>query len=159
MSSAPTESEIRAARRAYFACLQKHVSAEEMRAAIVTDDFETGFTDGFRWAKGIDGLREFLAARDGFFDERHELDELHDVRALSEDEFEFDTSLDFFLRSWKAPAAHSEEFSGRGLHTWRLRRSATGPPWRVAAQLVDGFADLNESAARLFSAPDAGLSR
>jgi hypothetical protein len=29
---------------------------------VLTDDFETGFADGFRW-RGADGLTEFLDAR------------------------------------------------------------------------------------------------
>jgi hypothetical protein len=155
----PSESEIRAAFDAYFACLQDHADAETMMAAILTDDFETGFTDGFRWAAGIGGLREFLAAREGFFDERHQVDELLEVRPLTDVETEVKTSLHFFLRRWEPPAARSEEFTGTAFHTWRVRRSDGTPPWRIAAQLVDGFANLNENAARLFSTPDAGLNR
>ncbi len=31
--------------------------------------------------------------------------------------------------------------------------------WRVAAQLVEGFEDLNENARRLFGTPAQGLNR
>ena len=43
----------------YFDLLQGHVSAQQMLEHILTDDFETGFVDGFRW-RGADGLTEFL---------------------------------------------------------------------------------------------------
>jgi hypothetical protein len=31
--------------------------------------------------------------------------------------------------------------------------------WRVAAQLVERFEDLNDNAAHLFATPEAGLNR
>lgn len=49
----------------YFEYLQRHAPAEEMMAAVLTDDFETGFPEGMIW-RGVDGLRDFLAAREGF---------------------------------------------------------------------------------------------
>ena len=49
------------------------------------------------------------------------------------------------------------DFTGAALHMWRLRREDVD--WRVQAQIVDGFEDLNENAARLFSTPDEGLNR
>ena len=114
----------------YFALLQRHFAAEDMMEAVLTDDFETGFVGGMVW-KGLDGLRDFLSQRAGFFDERHEVQEIL--------------------------AATSVEFTGAALHTWRLRRTDDG--WRVAAQMVDGFEDLNESSRRLFATPDEGLNR
>jgi len=39
-----------------------------------------------------------------------------------------------------------------------LRRDQKGR-LRVAAQIVDGFADLNDNARRLFATPDRGLNR
>jgi len=42
-------------------------------------------------------------------------------------------------------------------HTWRLRREPSEDRWRVAAQIVDGFAQLNDNAATLFGAPAEGL--
>jgi hypothetical protein len=51
-----TENELREHLAEYLTTLQSHPSAEEMMAAVLTDDFETGFVDGFTW-KGIDGLR------------------------------------------------------------------------------------------------------
>ena len=42
-------------------------------------------------------------------------------------------------------------------HTWRLRREPAEGGWRVAAQIVDGFAELNDNAATLFGAPTEGL--
>jgi hypothetical protein len=42
----------------YFDRLQAHVSASQMIEHVVTEDFETGFTDGFHW-RGPDGLAEF----------------------------------------------------------------------------------------------------
>jgi hypothetical protein len=50
-----------------------------------------------------------------------------------------------------------EEFNGQAFHTWRLRRQPPNNDWRVAAQMVDGFAMLNDNAAALFAAPTEGL--
>ena len=50
-----------------------------------------------------------------------------------------------------------EEFNGQAFHTWRLRRQPPDSDWRVAAQMVDGFAMLNDNAAALFAAPTEGL--
>jgi hypothetical protein len=61
------------------------------------------------------------------------------------------------LRRREPPAAVSEEFTGQAFYTWRLRRQPPENHWRVAAQLVDGFAMLNSNAAALFSAPAQGL--
>jgi hypothetical protein len=49
----------------YFDLLQGHVSPQQMLENVLTDDFETGFADGFRW-RGADGLAEFLDARSIF---------------------------------------------------------------------------------------------
>ena len=65
--------------------------------------------------------------------------------------------LRFFLRRHESPAAVSEEFTGEAFHTWRLRRQPPDSDWRVAAQMVDGFAMLNDNAAGLFAAPTEGL--
>jgi hypothetical protein len=59
------------------------------------------------------------------------------------------TRLEFFLRRWEAPSPTSEEFTGACFHHWRLRREADG--WRVAAQVVERFDDLNDNAERLFA--------
>jgi hypothetical protein len=61
----------------YLTILQGHPSADEMMREILTDDFETGFIGGHVWT-GIDGLRDFLSQRGGFFDERHTIDALLD---------------------------------------------------------------------------------
>lgn len=67
------ESEARAAFDVYFQALSRPgVTADDMLAEAVTDDFETGFAGGFRWQEP-DGLREFLDARAGFVDERHDV--------------------------------------------------------------------------------------
>jgi hypothetical protein len=139
----------------YLGILQMHPAAEEMMDRILTPDFETGFVGGFLW-KGLDGLRDFLSQRDGFFDERHEIEELLE-REEGDDGVQARTRLHFFLRRWEAPSPVSEEFTGDCLHTWRVRQE--GGRWRVAAQLVERFEDLNESAARLFATPDEGLNR
>jgi hypothetical protein len=85
---------------------------------ILTEDFETGFLGGQVWS-GMDGLRDFLSQRDGFFDEKHTIDELLE-RTETDGQIEAHTRLHFFLRSW-----------------------------RVAAQLVERFADLNDNPERL----------
>ena len=140
----------------YFALLQRHFAAEDMMEAVLTEDFETGFVGGMVW-KGLDGLRDFLSQRAGFFDERHEVQEILARDVLNDGEVEVKTRLQFVLRRWEDPAATSAEFTGAALHTWRLRRTDDG--WRVAAQTVDGFEDLNESSRRLFATPDEGLNR
>jgi hypothetical protein len=140
----------------YFDLLQAHVSATQMLEQVLTDDFETGFSDGFRW-RGPDGLSEFLDARAVFFDESHEILQLIDVARSDEDTIQARTRLRFFLRRHESGAARSEEFTGQAWHTWRLRRGSSDGQWRVAAQIVDGFAQLNQNAATLFGAPTEGL--
>ena len=106
--------------------------------------------------RGIDGLRDFLSQREGFFDESHQIEEVLENTG-SEDEVQARTRLRFFLRRWEAPSPVSEEFTGQCFHTWRVRR--VDGEWRVAAQLVERFDDLNENAARLFATPEEGLNR
>jgi hypothetical protein len=67
------------------------------------------------------------------------------------------TRLRFFLRRRDAGAARSEEYSGDAFHTWMFEPDRGRSRWRVAAQLVDGFADLNGPAQQLFSMPETGL--
>jgi hypothetical protein len=140
----------------YFDLLQAHVSASEMIEKVLTEDFETGFTDGFHW-RGADGLAEFLEARSVFFDESHDVLQLMDVTRPDEHNIQARTRLWFFLRGHQPGAAESEEFTGQAWHTWRLRREPSEGRWRVAAQIVEGFAQLNDNAARLFGAPTEGL--
>jgi hypothetical protein len=149
----PSDSEVRAALRAYFAVLQSDPTAEEMRRTVVTDDFETGFVGGYMW-RGPDGLRQFLAARAGFVDEQHDVDEVLEREDLPSGEVRIKTRLEFSLRQPDS----NELFTGTAFHTWLLRRDDAGR-LRVAAQLVDGFADLNDNARRLFATPDQGLNR
>jgi hypothetical protein len=139
----------------YLRLLQTHPNAEEMIARVLTDDFETGFVGGHVWA-GIDGLRDFLSQRDGFFDELHQIEEVLENTG-SGAEVDARTRLHFFLRRWESPAPVSEEFTGRCVHTWRVR--LVDGQWRVAAQLVERFSDLNDNAERLFATPEKGLNR
>jgi hypothetical protein len=140
----------------YFDFLQAHASATEMIENVLTDDFETGFADGFRW-RGADGLAEFLDARSMFFDESHDVLQLINVTRADEHSIQAQTRLRFFLRRHQQGAATSEEFTGQVWHTWRLRREPSEGRWRIAAQIVDGFAQLNDNAATLFGAPAEGL--
>jgi hypothetical protein len=149
----PSDSEVRAALRSYFAVLQSDPTADEMRRTVVTDDFETGFVGGYMW-RGPDGLREFLAARAGFVDEQHDVDQVLEREDLPSGEVRIKTRLEFSLRQ----PDNDELFTGTAFHTWLLRRDEAGR-LRVAAQLVDGFADLNDNAQRLFATPDQGLNR
>jgi hypothetical protein len=156
MADAPlSESGLREVLAEYLTILQRHPSAEQMMAVILTEDFETGFVGGHLW-KGLDGLRDFLSQRDGFFDEHHEVKDVLELEG-SDDQAEAKTRLEFFLRGPEGPEKPSREFTGSAFHTWRLRR--VEGEWRVAAQLVDGFADLNDNAKELFSTPDEGLKR
>jgi hypothetical protein len=151
-----TEQKLRHVLAEYLGLLQRHPSADEMMAAVLTEDFETGFVGGKLW-KGIDGLRDFLSQREGFFDERHELKDVLQNDSPSPDEVHARTRLEFFLRRWEAPSPTSDEFTGSCFHTWRLRREPDR--WRVAAQIVERFADLNDNSKRLFATPDEGLNR
>jgi hypothetical protein len=124
-----------------------------MRSSVVTDDFETGFVGGYLW-QGPDGLQQFLDARAGFVDEQHDVDEILERTDLPDGEVRIKTRLTFSLRE----ASTGKLFTGTAFHTWRLRRDAQGH-LRVAAQLVDGFSDLNDNAEKLFARPDEGLNR
>jgi hypothetical protein len=139
----------------YLTILQGHPTAEAMMDEILTDDFETGFVGGHLWA-GLDGLRDFLSQREGFFDEKHVIEELLE-RGRVDGDTEAHTRLNFFLRRWEAPSPVSEEFTGRCFHTWRVRE--VDGDWPVAAQMVERFADLNENSERLFATPEEGLNR
>ena len=108
-----------------FALLQRHFAAKDMMEAVLTEDFETGFVRGMVW-KGLDGLRDFLSQRAGFFDERHEVREILARDVLGDGEVEVETRLQFVLRRWEDPAATSVGFTGAALHTWRLRRTDDG---------------------------------
>ena len=140
----------------YFDLLQAHASAQQMIEHVLTSDFETGFANGYRW-QGPDELAEFLQARSVFFDESHDVLQLIGVTKLDENTIQARTRLRFFLRRHEPPAAVSDEFTGQVWHTWRLRRQPSEVGWRVAAQIVDGFAQLNDNAATLFGAPTEGL--
>jgi hypothetical protein len=153
MPDRPTDDEVRAALRAYFAVLQSSPTAEQMRRTVVTDDFETGFAGGYMW-QGPNGQRAFLAARAGFVDEQHDVDEVLDRQDLPTGEVRIKTRLEFSLR--QPPG--DELFTGMAFHTWLLRPDNTGR-LRVAAQIVDGFANLNDNAKRLFATPNEGLNR
>ena len=140
----------------YFELLQGNASAQEMTERVLTDDFETGFVGGYMW-HGPDGLAAFLADRSVFFDESHEILQLMDITQPAPETISARTRLRFFLRRHEPPAAVSEKFTGQAFHTWRLRRQPPDSDWRVAAQMVDGFAMLNDNAAALFAAPTEGL--
>jgi len=139
----------------YLRVLQGNPHAEEMMAAVLTEDFATGFVGGFTWS-GIDGLRDFLSQREGFFDELHKIEELCERGAAKNGDVEARTRLRFFLRRWQSPSPVSEEFTGACFHLWRVRDD--DGEWRVAAQMVERFEDLNDNAERLFATPDAGLN-
>ena len=86
----------------------------------LTDDFETGFIGGHVW-KGIDGLRDFLSRRAGFFDERHAIDALLD-RDREDAELRARTRLHFFLRRWDPPSPPES-----GVHRHVLPHLASPP--------------------------------
>ena len=151
-----TEQELRAVLAGYLGVLKRHPTAESMMAEVLTDDFETGFEHGVRW-RGIEGLREFLSQRDGFFDEMHTVKDVLAMEQVSSGETHARTRLEFFLRRWEAPSPTSEEFTGSCFHHWHLRHAPDR--WRVAAQIVERFEDLNDNSKRLFATPDQGLNR
>jgi hypothetical protein len=141
----------------YFRLLQAHASAEAMLDEILTRDFRTGFVRGHMW-DGPEGLAEFLAARSVFFDESHQLLQILAIGREADGRIRARTRLRFFLRSRDTGAARSEEYTGDAFHTWVFEPDGEGSAWRVAAQLVDGFADLNGPARKLFSMPETGLN-
>jgi hypothetical protein len=151
----PRDEELVGILQNYLQVLQEHPSAEEMMKRVLTKDFETGFVDGHVW-RGLEGLRDFLSQREGFFDEEHVIEELPE-RSDRGDDIDARTRLRFFLRRWEAPSPRSEEFTGRCLHAWRV--CAVDGEWRVAAQMVERFEDLNENAQRLFATPKSGLNQ
>jgi hypothetical protein len=126
-----------------------------MMDEILTEDFETGFVGGHVWT-GLDGLRDFLSQREGFFDEKHVIEELVE-RGRVDGDTEARTRLNFFLHRWEPPSPVSEEFTGKCFHTWRVRQ--VDGDWRVTAQMVERLADLNENSERLFATPEDGLNR
>lgn len=140
----------------YFALLQAHASAERMREDVLTDDFRTGFVDGLIW-EGDQGLREFLAARSDFFDESHTVEQMSTPEQLPDGRVQIRTRLHFFLRKRTGNAPVSETFTGKAFHRWEFAPDADGR-WRVGAQLVEGFAALDDNARRLFSQPASGLT-
>jgi hypothetical protein len=151
-----TETELRELLSEYLTLLQRHPSAEEFMRAVLTEDFKTGFEGGFTW-QGLEGLRDFLSQRTGFFDEKHTIKDVLAMEEPSSREVDAHTRLEFFLRRWEAPSPTSEEFTGSCFHHWRLRREPDR--WRVVAQMVERFEDLNDNAQRLFATPDEGLNR
>ena len=104
--------------------------------------------------QGPNGLHDFLAARAGFVAEQHDVDHVLAREDLPSGEVRIKTRLTFSLR--QPPG--NELYTGTALHTWLLRRDDTGR-LRVTAQIVDGFADLNDNAKRLFATPDHRLNR
>jgi hypothetical protein len=92
----------------------------------------------------------------GFFDEKHTIEELLE-RGEEDGDLTAKTKLNFFLRSWKAPSPVSEQYTGKCIHHWRVRE--VDGDWRVAAQMVERFEDLNDNSKRLFATPDEGLNR
>jgi hypothetical protein len=153
MAARSSDREIRLALQAYFRVLQSNPTAEEMRRTVVTNDFKTGFAGGYIW-QGPNGLRDFLAARAGFVNEQHDVDQVLERKDLPTGEVRIKTRLTFSLRQ----PPRNELFTGTAFHTWLLRRDAAGQV-RVAAQIIDGFSNLNDNAQRLFATLDKGLNR
>lgn len=147
----------------YFALLQAHASAERMRDEILTDDFRTGFVDGLIW-QGEQGLRDFLQARAEFFDESHTVEQMSRPERLPSGHWRAHTRLGFFLRQRPRGSPVSDTFTGKAFHVWEFAPAAVaagidlGGDWRVASQLVEGFAGLDENARRLFARPSSGLN-
>jgi hypothetical protein len=87
----------------------------------------------------------------------HTVKDVLAMEQVSSGETHARTRLEFFLRRWEAPSPTSEEFTGSCFHHWRLRHAPDR--WRVAAQIVERFEDLNDNSKRLFATPDQGLNR
>jgi hypothetical protein len=97
-----TETELRELLAEYLTMLQRHPSAEEFMDAVLTKDFETGF--GGVPLRGLDGLRDFLSQREGFFDEKHIIKDVLAVHESSDREVRAHTRLQFCLRRWDPPS-------------------------------------------------------
>jgi hypothetical protein len=151
--TALTETALRTVLAEYLDLLQHHIQPEVLMATILTADLETGFEGGFIW-KEMDGLRDFMSQRDGFFDERHVVTDVLELET-SGDNARARTRLEFELRRREAPAPTAVVYTGACYHRWNLRRA--DDRWRVWARIVERFADLNENAERLFATPEKGL--
>ncbi|QIV79983.1 hypothetical protein [Mycolicibacterium frederiksbergense] len=124
--------------------------AQDVMSQILTEDVVIGLRGGDMW-RGFEGLREYLSVRAEFFDQRTELKAVLSLTMLSDLDLEITSRLDFFMRRWRPPAANSEEFVGTAFHTWKIR--LVDGHFRIASEIVDGFANLNENARRLLSSP------
>lgn len=138
----------------YLHLVQRHATAEEMMATILTDDFQVGFRGGHQW-EGPDGLLKYLSQREGIFDERLELRQILSYVPVCEDAVEVATRVEFSFRRWEAPSPVSEEFTGAAFYTWLIRTVDKKP--RVARVVIDGFANLNANARVAFAVPDEGF--
>ena len=134
----------------YLTMMAQHATPETMMEQILTADFHTGLRGWDMW-RGVDGLREFLSTRAEFFDERHDLKAVLSMTPCPNGEIEVTSRLDFFMRRWRPPSPVSEEFTGTAFHTWTIRR--VDDSLRVAALIIDGFANLNDNARRLIASP------
>ena len=139
-----------AAIETFLTTIAQHPPAEVLIPQIVTEDFQTGLRGGDMW-RGIDGLRDFLATRAEFFDERSELKAVLSMTPCPNGDVEVTTRLDFFMRRWTPPAPVSQEFAGTAFHTWTIRSTDSG--LRIVALIIDGFANLNDNARRLIASP------
>jgi hypothetical protein len=107
--------------------------------------------------KGLNRLRNFISSRSVFFDEDHHLVPILEVGPADGGRVRGRTGCASSCGALNPVRPRSEEFTGEAVHTWLLQPGGGGP-WRVAAQLIGGFAALNEPARRLFSMPDKGLN-
>jgi hypothetical protein len=73
------------------------------------------------------------------------------------DELQARTRLHFFLRRCDSPSPQSQE--SRAPASTPAESPESGDEWRVAAQMVERFEDLNENSKRLFATPEEGLNR
>jgi len=99
----------------YLRLLQEHPRAEKLMREVLTADFTTGFVGGFVWS-GLEGLRDFLAQRDGFFDEVHTIEELIERGEDENGDLVARARLRFFLAQdldQKSPPVHGSAESAK----------------------------------------------
>lgn len=92
----------------------------------------------------------------GFFDEVHTIDQLVARGEAENGDLEAHTRLRFFRHRWEPHSPVSQVCTGTAFHAWRVHE--VDDRWRIAAQMVERFGDLNDNAHRLFATPDDGLN-
>jgi hypothetical protein len=99
----------------YLDMLQRHAATEEMLRGHPHRRLRDGLR-GRLHVDGLDWLRDFLAEREQFFDERHVVTDVLELEQPSDGEVVARTRLDFFLRRRIDGGFKADEISGLCVH-------------------------------------------